>query len=74
MIKLNKLIASISLYTISILFSLNVFAAEPLVSVEWLNDNLVNDKVVVLDIRNKIDGGSKEIFETGHIPMWNVDK
>ena len=65
MIKLNKLTASISLYTIGILFSLNVFAAEPLVSVGWLNDNLVNDKVVILDIRNKIDGGSKEIFETG---------
>ena len=68
MIKLNKLTASISLYAIGILFSLNVFAAEPLVSVGWLSDNLVNDKVVILDIRNKIDGGSKEIFETGHIP------
>ena len=68
MIRLNKLIASITVYTIGILLSLNVFAAEPLVSVEWLSDNLVNDKVVVLDIRNKIDGGSKEIFGTGHIP------
>ena len=68
MIRLNKIIASITVYTISILLSLNVFAAEPLVSVEWLSDNLANDKVVVLDIRNKIDGGSKEIFETGHIP------
>ena len=68
MIRLNKLITSITVYTIGILLSLNVFAAEPLVSVEWLSDNLVNDKVVVLDIRNKIDGGSKEIFGTGHIP------
>lgn len=68
MILLKKLTASITVYTIGILLSLNVFAAEPLVSVEWLSDNLANDKVVVLDIRNKIDGGSKEIFGTGHIP------
>ena len=68
MVRLNKLIASMTVYAIGILLSLNVFADEPLVSVEWLNDNLVNDKVVILDIRNKIDGGSKEIFGTGHIP------
>ena len=60
MIRIKKLITSITLYTIGILISLNLFAAEPLVSVEWLSDNLANDKVVVLDIRNKIDGGSKE--------------
>jgi len=68
MIKLKKLTTLISLYTVCILFSLNVFASEPFVSVDWLSENLTNDKVVVLDIRNKIDGGSKEIFETGHIP------
>ena len=66
---LKKLTASITVYTVSILLSLNVFAAEPLVSVKWLNDNLTNDKLVVLDIRNKIDGGSKEAFEIGHIPQ-----
>ena len=65
---IKKLTALITVYTVSILLSLNVFAAEPLVSVGWLSDNLVNDKVVILDIRNKIDGGSKEIFGTGHIP------
>ena len=69
MILLKKLTASITVYTVSILLSLNVFAAEPLVSVKWLNDNLTNDKLVVLDIRNKIDGGSKEAFEIGHIPQ-----
>ena len=68
MILLKKLTASIAVYAVSILLSLNVFAAEPLVSVEWLRDNLTNDKVVILDIRNKIDGGSKEIYGTGHIP------
>ena len=68
MIKLKKLTTLISLYTLCILFSLNAFASEPFVNVDWLSENLTNDKVVVLDIRNKIDGGSKEIFETGHIP------
>ena len=37
-----------------------------LVDVEWLNNNL--DDVFVLDIRNKIDGGSYEIFKEDHIP------
>ena len=68
MIKLKKLTTLISFYTVCILFSLNTFASEPFVNVDWLSENLTNDKVVVLDIRNKIDGGSKEIFETGHIP------
>jgi len=68
MIKLKKLTTLISLYTVCILFSLNTFASEPFVNVDWLSENLTNDKVIILDIRNKIDGGSKEIFETGHIP------
>ena len=68
MIKLKKLTTLISLYTVCILFSLNAFASEPFVNVDWLSENLTNDKVIILDIRNKIDGGSKEIFETGHIP------
>jgi len=41
-------------------------AAEPIVNVSWLKNNL--DKVFVLDIRNKIDGGSYETFREGHIP------
>ena len=69
MIKLNKLISIILVSALGILFSLKLFAAEPLVSVKWLNDNLTNNKLVVLDIRNKIDGGSKEAFEVGHIPQ-----
>jgi len=68
MIKLKKLTTLISLYTVCILFSLNTFASEPFVNVDWLSENLTNDKIIILDIRNKIDGGSKEIFETGHIP------
>jgi len=63
--KLNLIIFA---FIFGILFSLKLFAAESLISVEWLNNNLTNDKLVVLDIRNKIDGGSKDAFEAGHIP------
>ena len=66
---IKKLISIILASAFGILFSLKLFAAEPLVSVKWLNDNLTNNKLVVLDIRNKIDGGSKETFEVGHIPQ-----
>lgn len=43
-------------------------AAEPLVDTEWLNVNLQNDDLMVLDIRNAIDGGSADVFAEGHIP------
>jgi len=50
------------------IFSFTAFAAEPLVDTKWLNDNLKNKEVFVLDIRNKIDKGSYETFTQGHIP------
>ncbi len=42
--------------------------AAPLVEADWLQSRLGSKDLVVLDIRNKIDGGSREVFETGHIP------
>ena len=42
--------------------------AKPLVDVEWLAGNLGNDDVVLIDLRNKIDGGSYETYLEGHIP------
>lgn len=42
--------------------------ATPLVDVEWLAGNLGNDEVVLIDLRNKIDGGSYETYLEGHIP------
>ena len=42
--------------------------ATPLVSTAWLSDNLQSADLVVLDIRNRIDGGSLEVFQAGHIP------
>ena len=42
--------------------------ASPLVSPAWLSEKLDEDKVVVIDLRNKIDKGSYETFLEGHIP------
>ncbi len=43
-------------------------AAEPLVDADWLHAHLDREDLVVLDVRNAIDGGSREAFRTGHIP------
>ena len=41
-----------------VFFSTSAFSAEPLVDATWVHKNLNNKNVFVLDIRNKIDGGS----------------
>ena len=43
-------------------------AATPLVDVEWLAGNLDSENVVLIDLRNKIDGGSYDTYLEGHIP------
>ena len=43
-------------------------AAQPLVDVAWVKANGGKPGVVILDIRNKLDGGSRKAFEAGHIP------
>lgn len=43
-------------------------AMAPLVSVDWLAEHNGDDDLVVLDIRNAIDGGDRATFEQGHIP------
>ena len=68
MTNIKKLTIIIFAITFSLFFSIKSYAVEPLVSVEWLKNNLSNEKLVVLDIRNKIDGGSKDAFEVSHIP------
>jgi len=40
----------------------------PLVDVDWIKAHADRDDVVLLDIRNQIDGGSAETFAAGHIP------
>lgn len=41
---------------------------EPLVTVDWLDQNLGEDNLVVIDVRSGIDGSDRETFEEGHIP------
>ena len=43
-------------------------AATPLVDAAWLENRLGNDGIVLIDMRNKIDGGSNETYLEGHIP------
>lgn len=43
-------------------------AARPLVDVAWLLDNAGRDDLVVVDIRNQLDGGSEKAYRAGHIP------
>ncbi len=45
-----------------------VGAAPPLVDVPWVQEHCQEGNVGILDIRNKIDGGSKKAFRAGHIP------
>ena len=45
-----------------------VALASPLVSPAWLSENLDDAKLVIIDLRNKIDKGSYEKFLEGHIP------
>ena len=42
--------------------------ASPLVSPAWLSENLDDSKLVIIDLRNKIDKGSYETFLEEHIP------
>lgn len=45
-----------------------VKAASPLVDVDWIKAHSCDTNVRVLDIRNRIDGGSKATYLEGHIP------
>lgn len=49
-------------------FSAFSAAAQPLVSTKWLNDNMGSDSLVLIDLRNKIDGGNYETWLEGHVP------
>ena len=43
-------------------------AATPLVDASWLENRLGDDRLVLIDLRNKRDGGSYETYLDGHIP------
>lgn len=42
--------------------------AEPLVTVQWLNNHRTDPNLVVLDIRSAIDGGGAQAYAAAHIP------
>lgn len=48
--------------------ALPAFAAEPLISPQWLDSHRAGGNVVVLDIRSAIDGGGAGAYAAGHIP------
>lgn len=50
------------------LFAGAAAASGPLVDTDWLAEHKDREDVVVLDIRNAIDGGDYETFTQGHIP------
>jgi thiosulfate/3-mercaptopyruvate sulfurtransferase len=65
---MSRFISASALLLISSLLSGPLFAAQPLVDGDWIEGNLGKSDVVILDIRNKIDKGSKEVYEKGHVP------
>ena len=57
--------------TTTILTIINIgvaLASSPLVSADWLSKNLQVPELVIIDLRNSLDGGGYETFMEGHIP------
>ena len=65
---MSRLISRLILLLVASLTSGPLLAAQPLVDGDWVEGNLGKSHVVVLDVRNKIDKGSKELYEKGHVP------
>lgn len=61
---MNKLITGLTM----MLAGAAVCAAPPLVDVDWIKAHSCDADVRVLDVRNRIDGGSKATYLEGHIP------
>lgn len=56
------------LFSAAIAVSVAGAHAEPLVTVQWLNEHLTDADLVVLDIRSAIDGGGAQAYAAAHIP------
>lgn len=56
------------LAVVFVLFAATAEAAAPLVDAAWVRQNGDRPDVIVLDIRNALDGGSQMAFRRGHIP------
>ena len=63
-----RLLSWLATYILVLAFPAMAAEPGPLVDVAWVKANAEREDVVVLDIRNKIDGGSAETFAAGHIP------
>lgn len=63
-----KSLAAIALSAALGAFSIGVYAAEPLVDVDWVKANIGKPDVVILDVRGKIAGKSKADYLRAHIP------
>lgn len=46
----------------------SALAATPLVDSQWVVENAPRPDVVILDVRNRLGGGSREAYLAGHIP------
>ena len=58
-------------FSIKVLTLINVgvtLASTPLISVDWLSQNLQDPELIIIDLRNSLDGGGYETFLEGHIP------
>lgn len=64
----RSVLISTLLLLLTVPFSAQARELSPLVSTDWLAENRGEDGLVILDIRNAIDGGNRETFEEGHIP------
>ena len=64
---MNRILTSVLAFFLTVVAATGAIA-KPLVDVDWLADNLDNDDVVLIDLRNKIDGGSYDTYLEGHIP------
>ena len=63
-----NILKKVPLAIIVLYLSISNLSSAPLVSTNWLLDNLNNQNIKILDIRNKIDGGSLDTFIQSHIP------
>lgn len=60
--------SGLSIVSLLLLVWSQCVVAQPLVDADWLAQHLHDDNLVVLDIRNRIDGGSRAAYGAGHIP------
>ena len=63
-----KTLTKLAMFTTLGAFSIGIQAAEPLVDVEWVKENIGQPDIVFLDVRGKLAGKSKADYLEAHIP------